>query len=257
MTLIFGARCTDGVVLVGDRFAKSGADSSLTANKIRKCGNIEFAVFAAAGEVTLIEGFLSRLPETVNRTQSWMNFQNAKNDRERKETFGEKQDAPQILRYEYSVENFKHDCVFLLQDMMRTYAYAFENGDCILQILIGVNTGQEAKLYYLDSVNCLPAEVLDSIFIGQGELVKIFHKCWSEAMTMTQCARLGTFAIKYVETAGLSESVGVGRGQAQIWVIPDGKQPTEVTGEVLNKLMNETNTKVNRLYSQLNSLFRS
>lgn len=45
MTLIFGARCSDGVVLVGDRLVKSGEQTSHTANKIRKCGSFEWAIF--------------------------------------------------------------------------------------------------------------------------------------------------------------------------------------------------------------------
>lgn len=189
---------------------------------------------------------------------SWMEFENAKNDKEQKETFGEDPKAPHKLRYDYTVETFKRDCVLLLQDMRNTYAHAFESDDCVLEILIGLNTGSEAKLYYLDSAECLPLEIKEAEFIGQSHLVEIFKKAWVSSMNMASSAKLGAFAIKYVETADLSKSVGVGiNGKMQIWIIPDGKHPSEVAGEVLDRFMVDVTESVNKFYREFNSLFRS
>jgi hypothetical protein len=262
MTLIFGARCTDGVVIVSDRLMMYGETKSLSANKIRKCGDFQWAIFAAAGEVTLYEEFLTRLPEVVNRTQSWINYQNAKNEEERKKDFGtENEDAPRLLQFSYTVETFKQDCVTLLNDMVKRYERAFENDDdCMLQIFIGVNTNAEAQLFYLDSVNCRPFEVKDAHFIGQRHLVEVFRKAWNDSMNMTQSAKLGAFAIKYTEMAELSAGVGVGQkgqGAVQLWVIPDGKPPLEITGEILDNFNKEVSDKVEKVFNDLNSLFRS
>jgi hypothetical protein len=44
---------------------------------------------------------------------------------------------------------------------------------------------------------------------------------------------------------------------AQIWAIPDGEPPTEITGEVLEAIKQEVNGKVKDLFEKINSLFRS
>lgn len=61
MTLIFGARCVDGVILVSDRLVKSGENIHYT-DKLRRVGGINWAVFGAAGLGTLFEEFLTVLP---------------------------------------------------------------------------------------------------------------------------------------------------------------------------------------------------
>jgi hypothetical protein len=255
MTLIFGARCANGVVIIGDKLVKTG-ESTTYIDKIRKCSSIEWAVFGAAGLGSLYEEFLTRLPDNVNHTIAEINFKNAKIDKDNKTL--EEANVPKIPRFVYTVEDFKHDCVALLTDIMCRYSYAFEHdNNCILQILIGINTGTEAKLYYLDSVTCLPNEVKESYFIGQSHLVEIFQKCWSPSMTMAQSAKLGAFAIKYIETAELSKSVGVGKeGVPQVWAIFDGKQPTEVSGDTLTNFTNEVTKQAEEIYSKLNSIFR-
>jgi hypothetical protein len=259
MTLILGARCTDGVVLVADRLVVLGDSPTYAFDKIRRGGNIPWAVFGAAGVGTLFEEFLTLLPQNVTRHQTWMTYQNAKLEHDRQETFGDNTKAPHPPIFAYTVEDFKHDCVELLIDMKKRYAVAFENDRnwCELQILIGLNVGTEAKLYYLESENCMPAEVPLSLFIGQGEICEVFRKCWNSSMTMEQSAKLGAFTIKYVKLDKISETIGVGSSKPQLWYIPDGNNPREVVGTELDTLMQDVDHIVQVVYSKLHSLFRS
>jgi len=259
MTLIFGARCVDGVVLVGDRLVKSGRTVSFTMDKIRKFGNINWAVAGAAGIGTLFDEFLTLLPEYVIRHQQWINYQNAKLEHDREETFGNTPNAPEPPYYTYSVEDFKHNCAELMADMRKRYSFAFENPNkwCELQVLIGINTLSEAKLYYMDSESILPAEVPESVFIGQEDMCEVFRKCWNQSMTIKQAAQLGAFTIKYVELDKISDTVGVGVNQPQIWYIPDGSDPRELVGLELSTLIQQVDREKDLVYRKLHSLFRS
>jgi 20S proteasome alpha/beta subunit len=261
MTLIFGARCTNGVVIVSDRMVKTGEKTSYSIDKIRRCGDYAFAVFGAAGLGTLYEEFLTILPQIVERNNSWVNYQNEKLKRNRDVEFSNDPKAPEPPLFHYTVEDFKHDCVELLTDMKKRYSVAFENDeDCVLQILIGVNTGTEAKLYYLDSINCLPAEVPECVFIGYGECVEVFRKIWNPSMDILSAAELGAFTIKYVEYDEITKNVGVGKGnQPQIWIIPDGYHPDEMDfeDEQTKKMITIVDAEVEAVYTKLHSLFRS
>ncbi|MGD0450972.1 MAG: hypothetical protein ABSA79_07980 [Candidatus Bathyarchaeia archaeon] len=259
MTLIFGARCTDGVVLVSDRLVRSGEFVGHNAEKVRKCENIPWAIFGAAGLENLFEEFLTILPQNVNRRLSWITYQNAKLKKDREDTFGNNPDAPNPPYFEYSVVDFKQDCVELLTDMKKRYSVAFENDDeCALQILIAVNARDDlAKLYYLESTNCLPVEVPEAVFIGYNPIVEIFRKCWNKSMNMVQSAKIGAFAIKYVETDEITKNVGVGKGLPQIWCIPDGGQTKEIIGVPLSTIMADVDKEVKAVYEHLHSLFRS
>jgi hypothetical protein len=97
--------------------------------------------------------------------------------------------------------------------MKTHYLAAFEQDSnwCSLQILIGMNEKTEAKLYYINSENCIPEEVSEALFIGLGEYVEIFRNCWDQSLTMEQSAKLGALAIKYVELEHVVEGVGVGK----------------------------------------------
>lgn len=258
MTLIFGARCVDGVVLVSDRLVKTGEKTSFNTDKIRTCGEYNWILFGAAGLGTLYEEFLNILPQHVNQHFAWINYQNEKLKEDRKKTFKKNPDAPHPPYFEYSIEDFKHDCVELLTEMKNRYSVAFENDDdCVLQTLFSVVVGSEAKLYYLDSINCLPAEVPESLFIGYGERVEIFRKCWNTSMSMRQSATLGAFTIMYVEHDEITKNVGVGGRLPQIWYIPDGSKPREILGDELNEIMLDVSRELGLVYGKLHSLFRS
>lgn len=256
-TLILGAKCEDGVILVGDR--KVGSEAAATyISKIRRCGAINWAVFGAAGIGTLFEEFLTLLPQRVGNHFSWINYENQKLISQHRENFPNSPNEQLPPAFTYTTEDFKHDCVELLTEMRRRYSVAFENEWCNLQILIGTKEDSDAKLYYLESENCLPAEVPSIVFIGQSQLSEIFRKCWDENMTMQQTAKLGILAVKYIEQEGMSDNIGVGNLQPQVWFIPnDQLPPREILDDELSALVLDADQQLEDLHRRLHSLFRS
>jgi 20S proteasome alpha/beta subunit len=257
MTLIFGARCLDGVVLVSDRLVKTGEKTDYNGVKIRACGQHKWAIFSAAGLGTLYEEFLNILTQNVNKRFQWIKYQNDKLKLDREKTFKNNPEAPEPPYFDYTLEDFKHDCVDLLTEMKNRYNVAFESDDdCVLQILYAVLVGGEAKLFYLDSNTCLSAEVPECLFIGYGPYVEIFRKLWHSTLNMKQSAVLATCAIKYIEKDEITKNVGVGTNKPQIWFIPDGDKTREVLSEELKCIMDDADTKYQEMYKQLHSLFR-
>jgi hypothetical protein len=85
-------------------------------------------------------------------------------------------------------------------------------------------------------------------------LIKIL-KSWKPEMTMKETARLGAFIIKYIEKEKLSEDNGIGIGgyQPQIWLIPDGETPIEMTVEDINELLKDVQGKVDETIEKIGS----
>lgn len=256
-TLIWGAKCSDGVVMVGDRKVTSGLGDNYI-DKIRRCGNIGWAIFGAAGIATLFEEFLTILPQKMNTHANWINYQNQRLLNQHNQDFQNNPNSIQPPRMDYTAEDFKQDCVELLTEMRNRYSIAFTDPSCCLYVLIGIAVNNDnPKLYYLDSVHCLPAEVNELVPIGQSQLSEVFRKAWDRSMTMEQTAKLGMLAIKYIEQERISDGIGVGQQQPQIWLIPNRQQPREILGDELTAMVGSVDPQVAALQNQLHSLFRS
>lgn len=257
MTLIFGAKCNDGVVLVGDRKVRYGQEPYT--DKIRICGNFNWVIFGAAGDGFLFEEFLTMLPQKIDTHNDWLQYQNQRLMHQHTQEFGNTpniREPPQMI---YSIEDFKQDCVGLLTEMRNRYSIAFSsNPYCRLDVLFGftVQNG-DSKLCYIDTTNCRPAEVNGCIAIGQNELVEIFRKSWEQTMNMSQTAKLAMLTIKYIEREQISEDIGVGSQQPQVWFIPNNQMPKEIVGDELLTMVNDVDIQVNALHNQIYSLFRS
>ena len=119
-TLIIGAKCKDGVVLVGDRKVKTDFGISYI-DKIRHFEGIPWVVFGAAGVGTLFEEFLEVLPQKVGNHYAWIQYQNNRIQHQYNQEFGDNTSVsrPPELIYDYA--DFKHDCVELLTEMRGAY----------------------------------------------------------------------------------------------------------------------------------------
>jgi 20S proteasome alpha/beta subunit len=241
MTYILGARCKDGVVLVGDRKV-SGTDSEDPyASKIRPA--FTDAVFAAAGIETVFEDFLNELPRRVTTRQKMFEEQG--------------KSLPEDSGFFYSLYHFKQDCVALIKEIKESCSEVQDRGILAIQVLIGVKDFSKNKsvLYYLDSIDCLPVEIKQKKVIGQFSLADVFLKSWKPEMTMKETARLGAFIIKYIEKEKLSENdtVGIGSCQPQIWLIPDDEAPIEMSLEDINELLKDVDVKVDETVEKIGS----
>jgi len=259
-TLILGAKCADGVVLVGDRKVTHNISVRDTyTEKIKQCQGMQWAVFGAAGATALFEEFIALLPSKVAETNTWVIYNNQRLTQQHERTFQNNSLATPPPTHQYSTEHFKQDCVRLLTEMRTRYTVAFqENHDC-LEILIGTIEDNKAKLYYLESENCVPIVVPDIFFIGERSVVEWLRKSWNAGMNMRQTAKLGILAIEYAEKENLCEGVGVGDYLPQVWLVPNGQGlfPREVLGAELELLVADAHKKFRKLKKNIHSLFRS
>jgi 20S proteasome alpha/beta subunit len=74
MTLIVGARCKDGVVLIADRMV---LNSSRLVDKIRRPENLN-VIFSAGGLESVFEDYLDDLIKNVNLMYNWFQEENKK-----------------------------------------------------------------------------------------------------------------------------------------------------------------------------------
>lgn len=111
-TLIIGAKCSDGVVLVGDRKVTSDSGGTFT-EKIRQRVGVDWAIFGAAGIGTLFEEFLDTLPLKIERHDKLIQYENLRLIHQYDQEFGINSNVPKPVTTHYSISDFKHDCVEL------------------------------------------------------------------------------------------------------------------------------------------------
>ncbi|MGQ0605951.1 MAG: hypothetical protein ACT4OD_03220 [Candidatus Nitrosotenuis sp.] len=247
MTLIIGARCRDGTVIVGDKKVTGGAKPFT--EKIRRLGGLDSIIFTAAGIESLFEEYLEEVSRVVLHEANLVQSQNEEN--------------PKKPALGYSTTDFKHACVNVLKKMKEVYSeleehVAFENA---LQVLfavpeIGIN-GQIYRLYGMDMLGCYP------IPIEEGKIQQIGHKGIGDIFlksldgkdySMRDVARIGSFIIKYVERERISDIIGVGDGDPQVWFIDDKKGPREIQGKELDQLLEGVDGEIVNIQKRVGTL---
>ena len=249
MTLVFGARCKDGVCLVGDRKVTGSIDPYT--DKIRRLSFFPQIVFTAAGLQSLFEEFLREVDRNSQLQLNWIQEENNKVSEE--------------LQRSFTSDDFKHVCAQTLINMKKQYS-ELENEvdfDDALQVLFIVSEHNDQNnmipsLYKMDMDTCYPIPVEQGriIEIGQPMLGKVFVKSFENMeFTMREFARLSSFIIKYVEKEKLSyqEGVGVGDHQPQVWFTPYGDMPNEKTGEELAEILDGIDEEIVNIQNRIGS----
>lgn len=238
-TYILGARCRDGVVLVGDK--KVG--DKVTTEKIRRTEYFTDVVFAAAGLEGLFEDFLTEIPKRVLY---------------RREMIRRKITDEQLPEYDYSLYHFKQDCVSLIKEMKESFCSEIQYDVPAVQVLFAVKNMEtdKSELYYLDSLDCFSQQVKDKVVIGERYLANVILKSWKPEMTMEETARLGSFIIKYIEKEKLSDNVGVGNYQPDVWFVKDGKEPKKLRHDEVEKLLAGLDDRIEEIRKTVGSLSR-
>ena len=230
MTYILGARCVDGVVLVGDRKILRGSVPSYNDKLIQVLGSV---VMGGAGTRGIFERFSDEIKAKVDDGT-------ITNDKE-------------LLEY-------TEDRTL---ELHRRYYYRIGG----TEILIGMRTGYTAELFNIVTENGVAEPIKECIAIGSGEPYGLFllKKLWNKEMTMIDFAKLGFLLINYVVKFKLQDSVG---GDPQIWFMPDilveegktweeSKQQypiREATQDEIDKMAEFTNDQINRMEQFLNGL---
>ena len=141
MTLVFGARCKDGVCLVGDRKI-TGSNNEQYTDKIRQLDFLPQIVFTAAGHESLFEEFLREIARNAEWQLNWIEEENKKH--------------PEKFQRIFTTDDFRHACAQTLKDMKQHYS-ELKNAvdfDDALQVLFIVGDNQSSSLHGMDMDTC-------------------------------------------------------------------------------------------------------
>jgi 20S proteasome alpha/beta subunit len=201
MTLIIGAKCKDGVVLIADRRIVEGTD-------ITSGDKITFLplgiIVAGAGVGEVIDKFNERIPFVFDERKR-LNFEEMRKENPKIDF----EDVPFYFRpYE-----FLEDCEGLILQLTERYKRP-------LQILVASGNIPSAELNYIDSEGFLTSKRRTYISIGSGSPYAnfILKKIWNKDLTMDKMAKIGKLIIEIVAESKIDTFVGDG---TQIVFVPD------------------------------------
>jgi len=229
MTLVIGANCKDGVVIISDKKVVEGVDIA-SHPKIYLVDALGVG-FSGAGISELFDKFLARvfinLEERKKQIKKQMQEQNPKITQEELDAI--------ISPYAYA-NQFVEDCEGILFQMKNQYKDIMEKYPNGLQLLIAFRSGREAELHKLEIADCLDSKRKTFLAIGSGSpYAQTFLKAmWSDEITMEEMAKLGCFIINYIEESKIDNYVGEG---VQILYVPK-------TNDAFLKLVSKTNRSV-------------
>jgi len=194
MTYILGAHCLDGVVLVADRKVTldSGADQTFEDKLFYVANSI---VVGSSGVSGLFEKFRERLGMQIN-----------------------------LPNWEKTILNLTSHIETITRELNEQYREVL-HGEAF-DVLLGVKTTGGAVLEYVYPIGFAEG-VRKYKAIGHGEPYGSFFlkKWWKPTMTMKDAIELGFFIIKYIQEFQLDNTVGVGDGYPQAWVMPNNPPP--------------------------------
>ena len=194
MTYILGSNCVDGVVLIADR--KITLRSGITHEYEDKLfNNIWWLVVGSSGITGLFEKFRDNL-NTYISSSGWEN----------------------------TITALTNKIELITRELNETYDERL--GGQVFDVLFGVKGTTGAFLHYVHPVGFAEG-VRKYKAIGHGEPYGSFFlkRWWRPNMSMLEVAELGFFIIKYIEKSELDDSVGIGDGYPQVWLIPHRQPP--------------------------------
>lgn len=201
MTLIIGAKCKDGVILVSDKRIVEGTDIT-TGTKISFLPLGIIVAGAGIGEV--IDKFNERIPVVFEERRKF-NFEEM---RKKDKTLN-----IDNIPYYFRPYEFLEDCEGLIFDLSEKYKKP-------LQILVASGNIPYAELNYIDNENFLTSKRRTYISIGSGSPYAnfILKKIWNEHLTMTEMAKICKVIINIVADSNIDTYVGNG---TQIVFVPN------------------------------------
>jgi 20S proteasome alpha/beta subunit len=224
LTYIFGSKCIDGVVLVGDRKISGGTDV-LYEDKIFM--DIPPIVVGSSGVYALFEKFRTK----VNR-------------------YIEMHKSGPVDEFITAIEKYTRELNEAYRDVLET-RWSFD-------ALLAMVTSKGAFLQYI-----LPQGLAEPVrrykAIGHGEPYGslFLKKLWNERMTMNEAAELGYLVVRYIERNELDNSVGVGLEKPQVWFIPNTGQPKEQSGDLLDGFEERSLKRLEKMASDVSDLWKT
>lgn len=288
MTFIFGAKCRDGVVLVGDtkillnderRFLYSKKlDVPLSESEIHEKSNLNCIVMGSAGIGMLYEDFKNRLQIKVNIIISnELNVRRIKVENIQKiiqlQSTEEIDKIRNLEPYEmiYPIEEdyvsihtkqgFKVLVGDIFNEMSKKYEYGHDGIMSELELICANRIdGSESELVTFTTPYGLPTTIPRYKIIGRGEqyVRLLLDEMWNPQMTMEQTAKLGIFLIKLIRDRELDNSIGFSEKYLpQVFYVPNFVEKDckicELQQNEILKFIKEINPKIENLMGFIES----
>ncbi len=200
MTLIIGALCSDGVVLVGDKKVVEGIHVSIE-KKIHFLDSLGVG-FTGAGLNPLLDKFVTKV---------FLIAEERRNDLKKKliKEGKSEQEVSLVAPYQ-DTDEFIEDCEDVLSELNERYKDKVQEGG--LQVLFTFRNGNQAELHCMDIEDCVNSRRIAPIAIGTGSTYArtFLNEFTNTLMTMQEMVKLSYFIIKYIELSKLDNYVGEG-----------------------------------------------
>ena len=216
MTYILGARCKDGVVLVGDTKVTVGGGTDFQYGKkiVQPLSNVIMGSAGASGLYKAVQDriitaivHMERESQEIAKQQN-INWQPVIITEEQFHTL-----ISQVIRQMHC--DFNEDRYMISYNLMLLCASRIGKPEAQITAFTG---------------DGIPEPVNDYMVIGHGEPYgSVFlKKLWKKSMTMEQTAKLGLFILKYIQDMHLDRSVGYNiEYLPQVVFIPDIQLPKD------------------------------
>lgn len=194
MTLILGARCTDGVVISGDRKIVDLATRDLIGYSTKLFGALRNVIFGYAGSEDMFHVFLRYI-------------------------------AGDLVILRDDLDRYTNNNLFQkLSNTMHILRKIRNRQDFSLEIMVArqfPNDGQSDLSFVNSFGNC--DRITEWRVVGQGELIArpLVQNNWRTDMEMKEFAELSYCIIKYIEEKKLNHSVGTGHDEPSIKYLED------------------------------------
>ena len=212
MTYILGARCVDGVVLVGDTKVtiEEGADYAY-AKKIQP--PLTTVVMGSSGMGGLYKDFQNRIISAIVHMEKKAQMEMG---------------SPTPIAVITREEEFSVLVSKVIREMHQDYDEDRHLIISNLMIISAMRIGTPFAQLTVFSPYGFPEPVNEKRAIGHGEPygALFLKKMWRKDMTMEEAAKLGIFIIKFIQDMQLDNSVGFNQEYLpQVFYIPDLKIP--------------------------------
>lgn len=197
MTLVLGARCSDGVAIIADTKI-TGQEGTFFGHEPKLYGELHNIIFGCAGSKKMVQLFRRYVLGDVTALR----------------------DSPDL---EYTNLNLFDK----LKEIMNFFRDVREGNDYLLAVMIGRIVSGCSDLHTVDSLGRLDFEFTKSwkaIGTGGEDANKIVNEEWQDSMTMKEFSSLSYSVIKYIEKQKPNGKVGVGTGKPNIRYLAQGAQ---------------------------------
>ena len=194
MTLILGARCTDGAVISGDRKIVDLATRHPIGYDTKLFGALRNVIFGYAGSEDMFHVFLRYVVGDLV-----------------------------ILRDD--PDRYTNNNLFQkLSNTMRKLRCIRNRQNFVLEVMVARQFPKDGQsdLYYINSTGNYD-RITEWRVIGQGQLVAkpLVQNSWKTDMKMKEFAELSYYIIKYIQEKKLDDSVGTGDDEQSIKYLED------------------------------------